>query len=325
MDVFEAAQALRAREVPFALATVVRRAPPVSARPGDKAVVTADGVLQGWIGGSCAHAAVVTTALRALADGAPRLLVLDPSPQTERRSGVDVFPMACHSGGTLEIYVEPFLPRPRLVLMGASPVAETLARLAAAVGYRVFVLDPVATRERFPDAGEIVADFTHASAFGGGGAGETFVLVTTMGHADEEALEAALAHAPRYVAVVASRRRFAEIRRTLVGRGVSAEALDRVKNPAGLDIGARLPEEIAASILAEIVRERRTPRLPLPDAGGRTGSALSRFATDPVCGMSVDREAPAAVSTRGGVAYFFCCEGCRTRFEADATGGALSA
>ncbi len=315
MDVLDAAQALRAREVPFALATVVRREPPVSARPGDKAVVTADGGLEGWVGGSCAHAAVVTTALQALADGAPRLLVLDPAPGAERRTGVDVFPMACHSGGTLEIYVEPFLPRPRLVLMGASPIAETLARLAAALSYRVFVVDPVASRERFPDAEALVADTRAPAAFGeGGGGGELFVLVTTMGHADEEALEVALSRAPRYVALVASRRRFAEIRRTLASRGVPADALDRIKNPAGLDLGARLPEEIAASVLAEIIRERRkTPK-------EERGSAPSRFVADPVCGMSVDREAPAAVSTRAGVVYYFCCDGCRARFEAEAAG-----
>ncbi|HEX7127545.1 MAG TPA: XdhC family protein, partial [Thermodesulfobacteriota bacterium] len=174
MDALDAAQALRGRGVPFALATVVRREPPVSARPGDRAVVSADGSLEGWVGGSCAHAAVVTTALRALADGTPRLLVLDPAPGAERRAGVEVFPMACHSGGTLEIYVEPFLPRPRLVLMGASPVAETLARLASAVGYRVFVLDPVATRERFPDAEALFADLHAEAPFG---PGETFVLV----------------------------------------------------------------------------------------------------------------------------------------------------
>ncbi|HEX7128083.1 MAG TPA: XdhC family protein, partial [Thermodesulfobacteriota bacterium] len=144
--------------------------------------------------------------------------------------------------------------------------------------------------------------------------GETFVLVTTMGHADEEALEAALARAPRYVGLVASRRRFAEVRRTLAARGVSTEALDRVRSPAGLDLGARAPEEIAVSVLAEIVQVRRREAADL-DAPERRGSALSRFVADPVCGMSVDRDAPAATATRGGVTYYFCCEGCRTRFE----------
>lgn len=316
-DVLDAAQALRAREVPFALATVVRREAPVSARPGDKAVIREDGTLEGWVGGSCAHAAVVTTALRTLADGAPRLLVLDPSPGDERRPAVDVFPMACHSGGALEIYVEPFLPRPRLVLMGASPIAETLARLGAAAGYRVFVLDAVATRERFPEAETLFPTFRAETAFG---PGETFVLVSTMGHADEEALEAALARAPRYVGLVASRRRFAEVRRVLEARGVPADALDRVRSPAGLDLGARLPEEIAVSVLAEIVRTRRMEARPRADAGP-PASARPQFVADPVCGMPVDTEAPAAVSVREGVTYYFCCEGCRTRFE----GGAVPA
>lgn len=310
MDVLDAAQTLRAGEVPFALATVVRREPPVSARTGDKAVIREEGSLEGFVGGSCAHAAVVTTALRALADGEPRLLVLDPSPGSERRPGVDVFPMACHSGGTLEIYVEPFLPRPRLVLMGASPVAETLCRLGAAVGYRTFVLDPSAAGERFPDAEGLFPDLRAEAPFGRGGA---FVLVSTMGHADEDALEAALARAPRYVALVASRRRFAEIRRTLAGRGVAPAALDQVRNPAGLDLGARRPEEIAVSVLAEVVQARRAPRA----TPSRSGSAPSPYATDPVCGMPVDREAPAAVARREGATYYFCCAGCRDRFEAE--------
>lgn len=312
-DAFDVAQTLRAGEVPFALATVVRREPPVSARAGDKAVIREDGSLEGWVGGSCAHAAVVTTALRALADGTPRLLVLDPSPASERRTGVDVFPMACHSGGTLEIYIEPFLPRPRLVLVGASPIAEALCRMGAAAGFRVLVLDPVAAPERFPDADAVLP---------GPGAepprtGEAFVLVSTMGHADEEALEAALASGPRYIGLVASRRRFAEIRRALVGRGVPPAALDRVRSPAGLDLGARRPEEIAVSVLAEVVRERRAGR-PAPAQGAApTGPGPARFATDPVCGMSVDTRAPAAVARRGEVTYYFCCAGCRDRFEAE--------
>jgi xanthine dehydrogenase accessory factor len=308
-DLLDLARELSRREVPFALATVVRREAPVSARPGDKAIVLGDGTLQGWVGGSCAHEAVVTTARRALGDGRPRLLVLDaaPEPGAPPRAGVEVFPMRCHSGGALEIYIEPQLPKPRLVLLGASPVAEALARLGKVVGYRVFVVDPEAPAERYADADGLFGDYGDAGPWGGS---ETFVLVGTMGRADEAALAAAVRHDPDYVAVVASTRRYGEVRRRLEEAGVPAAQLDRVKNPAGLDISAWLPEEIAVSVLAEIVQVRRRA-----SATGTGAQAEARdLAVDPVCGMTVDPASATITLERAGVRYAFCCAACRARF-----------
>ncbi len=323
-DPLRLAADLEARETPFALATVVRREPPISARPGDKAVITVDGTLTGWVGGSCAHSTVLNVALRSLADGRPRLLVLHPAPETERRPGVEVFPMSCHSGGALEIYVEPYLPAPRLVIMGASPIAEALAGLGTVLGYRVYVLDPSATTEQFPAADGVFPSYHPEGVWG---RGETFALVTTMGHFDEEALEAAIAETPDYLAVVASRRRFAEMRGDLMKKGVAAEALERVKNPAGLDIGARLAGEIAVSVLAEIIQERRSraaqPVAGAPSAGASSAGAPgveardASVATDPVCGMTVNRAAAPAVLEHGGTVYYFCCPRCKARFQED--------
>lgn len=310
-DLLRLAGDLKASETPFALATVVRREPPVLARPGDKAIIRADGTFTGWVGGSCAHGAVQSAALRAIADGRPRLLLLHPAPEADRRPGVEVFPMACHSGGVLEIYVEPYLPAPRLVIMGASPIAEALAGLGRVLGYQVYVLDPTATAEQFPTADGVFAGYRPEGVWG---RTETFVLVTTMGHFDEEALAAAIEERPDYLAVVASRRRFAEIRRVLARQGVPAEALERVRNPAGLDIGARLAGEIAVSVLAEIVQVRRSRAEALAGAAGRAAPDAP-VATDPVCGMTVDpAAAPASLEQRGTI-YYFCSPRCRERFR----------
>src|SRR5262249_18763060 len=166
-------------------------------------------------------------AKRALADGKPRLVSLSPDPARESRPGVSALPMGCGSGGTVDIYLEPILPAPRLVLHRDSPRVRALAQPRQAMGY-------------------IVASPADRPA-------RAHIIVATMGENDEDSLQAALDAQPVYLGVVASRKRFAQLRETLLGRGVAAEALDRVRNPAGLDIGARAPEELALSILAEIV------------------------------------------------------------------------
>ena len=139
-------------EEPFALATVVRRQAASSARQGDGALITAAGVFHGWLGGSCTQPTVVREALRAIADGSPRLIALSPEPAEDRRPGVLTFPMTCHSGGTVDIYLEPVLPPSRFLVFGVSPVARALSRVAAAMGFAVDAADPAAERAMFPEA-----------------------------------------------------------------------------------------------------------------------------------------------------------------------------
>jgi xanthine dehydrogenase accessory factor len=295
------------REEPFVLATVVRRQPASSSQQGDGALVTAAGDFHGWLGGSCTQPTVVREALSALADGMPRLIALSPDPSRDRRSGVLVFPMTCHSGGTVDIYLEPVLPPSRFLVFGVSPVARALSRLAAAMGFAVDVADPAAERAMFPEADRL---WTELQGLAPSRGVSPFAVVATMGERDEEAVLAALAAQPAYLAVVASGKRFAQIRESLLARGASAQALDRIKSPAGLDIGARTPEEIAVSILAEIVQVRRSKALP---------QALPSRAPehrDPVCGMTVEATSEAHRAEVGGVAYYFCCGGCRERFLA---------
>lgn len=308
-DVLMLAADLARREVPFVLATVVRREPASSARAGDMAVITADGEFHGWLGGSCTRPTVIREALRALADGRPTLLALSPRPDADRRAGVAVFPMTCHSGGTVDIAIEPMLPRPRLVVFGLSPVARALARLAGAMGYSVEAADPEADGDAFPGVERVWTGKPSAEKKPGGRA---FAVVATMGERDEEAILEAMALEPDYLGVIASAKRFSQIRETALARGASPEALDRVHSPAGFDIGAQTPEEIAVSILAEIVyASRKSPEEQQP-VDERAGAE----AIDPVCGMTVEIATAKHTAEVGGRAWYFCCGGCRDRFVA---------
>jgi xanthine dehydrogenase accessory factor len=311
-DLLTLAADLVRREEPFALATVVRRQAASSSQQGDGALITADGTFHGWLGGSCTQPTVVREALRAIADGRPRLIALSPDPGADRRPGVLVFPMTCHSGGTVDIYLEPVLPASRMLVFGVSPVARALARLARAAGFAVDAADPAADRSIFPEADRV---WTDLAGLGPPAGARTFAVVATMGERDEEATAAALAGDPAYLGVVASGKRFAQIRDTLRARGVADGALARAKNPAGLDIGAQTPEEIAVSILAEIVQVRRKLAAE-PAAAPGLPVAAPREGIDPVCGMKVAVAGARHTAEAAGRTWYFCCGGCRERFLA---------
>jgi xanthine dehydrogenase accessory factor len=288
---------LLGRGEPFALATVVRCEAPTSAKPGAKALVRADGSVTGWVGGACAEPVVVREALAALADGRPRLIGLlgEGARSIGRTAGMLEYPMTCHSGGTLEIYVEPHLPKPLLILVGHGPVIEALASFAAGAACSVLTLtaaDAAATLGR--------ADVARRAS----------VVVATHADSDEDALQRLLGTEAGYVSLVASRRRAAVIVDRLAERGVPHERLARLKAPAGLDIGAESPEEIAVSILAEIIQHRRTlkpsPALETP---------VAETSIDPICGMTVDVATAEYRSERAGRFVYFCCQHCQTTFD----------
>ena len=295
---------LRRQGQAFALATVVRCERPTSAKPGAKALIRPDGRMTGWVGGACAEPVVAREALAALRDGRPRLVVLvgeggrDPA----RTEGIVHFPMTCHSGGTLEIYVEPFLPKAQLVLVGHGPVIETLASLASTAGYQVAVV-----------RGDALAAALGDLALGP----DTSVVVATHGDFDEDALTRVLAAPVGYVSLVASRKRAGTIVETLRRRGVRAEQVDRLKAPAGLDIGAVTPEEIAVSILAEIIHTRHG-RKTEPESGSSGAiPAAATEARDPVCGMTVEVTSARHQSDWAGRPVYFCCLRCKESFDAD--------
>jgi xanthine dehydrogenase accessory factor len=313
-ELLQMAADLAQREEPFVLAVVVRRQPASSSQAGDMAVITAAGAFHGWLGGSCTQPTVVREARLALAARAPRLVVLAPDPELERRPGLTVFPMTCNSGGTVEIYLEPVLPAPRLVVFGVSPTARALARLGKAMGYSVVAVDPAAEADLFPGADQVITDLGRAPRLYAPSKGPRFAVVATLGERDEEAIRDALALAPTYLGVVASRRRFAQIRETLLTGGAKAAALDAIRNPAGVNIGATTPEEIALSILAEIIAMRRAEAADQdePEASGEAAVE----AIDPICGMSVAVAGARHTMEHAGQTWYFCCGGCRERFLA---------
>ncbi|HUA27727.1 MAG TPA: XdhC family protein [Streptosporangiaceae bacterium] len=294
--VLEQAAELTRRGQAFALATVVWRQGPSSGQQGSRAIITGEGEVRGWIGGACAEPVVIRQAQEVITNGEARLLLLGTPDQFGEAvpEGMTVIPIACQSEGALEVYIEPVLPAPHLVIVGRSPMAHTLADLARALGWRADLIDG--------------QDFTAAHADQ-----RSMVVVATQGHHDEEAVEQAALAKPAYLGLVGSHRRGTALLGYLAECGVPKDQLDRVRVPAGLDLGRVTHEEIAVAILAELVQLRASGALPRPAAVTKRAEE----ATDPVCGMTVTADASGRPLTRDGVTYYFCSAGCRQAFEQD--------
>jgi xanthine dehydrogenase accessory factor len=310
-DVLALANELSSRGEAYVLATVVWRRAPSSGKEGSTALVTPDRRVRGWLGGACAEPTVVREALKALEEGSPRLLFLGPPEElaARGREGVVTVPIACQSEGALEVYVEPVLPQPQLVVIGRSPGVATLAAMAGVLGWRTVVVDDGGVAEDYPDAGTVLTTLDLAPA---AVSERSFVVVATQGHYDEDALERALATPAAYVGLVASRKRADAVLGYLRDRGVPEESLARVHAPAGLDLGKIAHEEIAVAILAELVRERAAGEL---EAAASPAEIPTHEEIDPVCGMTVDVASARYRSVHDGVTYYFCSAGCLQRFE----------
>ncbi len=240
---------------PFALGTVVRTKAATSAKVGAKAVIRADGSMVGWVGGGCTLGAVRNAAREALGDGRARMIRVRPDEEAgPGEEGTDEYRNACASGGTVELFVEPILPRPSLIVAGASGTARALRALGRNAGFTVTAAALADDLEGMTEADETLAGFDLSQS---PRAATSFIVVATQGKRDREALEAALRCGAPYVAFIGSRKKAADLKEQLAARGVEAERLTALHAPAGLDIGAVTPEEIALSVLSEIVRERR--------------------------------------------------------------------
>lgn len=279
----------------YAVATVVWRQAPSSGQIGSRAYVTADGQVHGWIGGACAEPTVVREAQRVIRDGEPRLLYLGASDQLVLPEGMTAIPMSCQSEGALQIYIEPVHPPVHLVVVGRSPMAQTLAELARALGWRAELVDG--------------ADFTAADVDQ-----RSVVVVATQGHGDEDVVRHAASAMPAYVGLVASHKRGEAVLGYLAERGVPQHLLDRVRTPVGVDLGRTTHQEIAVSILAELVQVRAAGGLSVEPVRRELPLLTVADVVDPVCGMTVpadDAHFPAEVD---GTTYHFCCVGCRDAF-----------
>ena len=287
-DVFEESLELRARDEPFVLATVVAYKSPQSAKPGSRAIIRSDGSISGWVGGGCVQPIVLREAQQALKTGQPKLLSISPdASHADDWKGVESYRMTCEGGGSLEIYLEPFLPKPELMIVGDSPVAETVAQLGELLDFKV-IKDPGQIKE------------------------STYVVVATMGNGDEEGLLSVLGSRPKYFGLVASEKKSKALFEYAREHGYSDEQIARVKCPAGMALGGETMPEIALSVMAEIVKLRRASSEPAPS---RQLPVATAEAIDPICGMTVVTTNAKYTSEFEGRTIYFCCLRCKETFD----------
>ncbi|HVB34882.1 MAG TPA: XdhC family protein [Patescibacteria group bacterium] len=327
MDFFDRIAALRREGKPFALATVVARRAPVSAHLGDRAIVFADGRMEGFIGGACSREIIRKQALEAIKARCARLVSIRPDAGESAKPSAEhvVVPMTCVSEGAINVYVEPIVRPRRLIVAGATPVADALARLARSMDYDVArVVDRAEIRDIEREAMTLgmhvvaLEDFKKFLEEAGAAGADTAAVVASQGHYDERALELILKHGLPYTGLVASRKRGQSVQALL--RESGAPGAETIRIPAGIDLGARTPPEVALSILAEIVQSHPsgapTKAVEAPRAELAAEPAITS-ATDPVCGMQVEMATARHTATAGGVVYYFCCAGCRATFLKD--------
>ncbi|MEX0864962.1 MAG: XdhC family protein [Acidimicrobiia bacterium] len=293
-ELLELAADLSRRHQPFLTATVVWARGPSSGKRGSTAIIEPDGKVHGWIGGACAEPVVIREARDAMSDGKPRLLFMgteDDIASVVNRPDVTTVPISCTSEGAMEVFLEPILPQPHLVVVGGSPAVKTLMTLAETLDWRV---DLIGEDLALPQIGASSA-----------------IVIATQGHYDEPAVEAALATNAGYIGLVASHKRAETVLGYLRDRGVAADQLDRVVAPAGLDLGHIAHREIGVSIVAELVKRRASGELrgwPIP-------AERPHVAMDPVCNMEIVVATARWISEHDGETYYFCAPGCKAAFE----------
>jgi xanthine dehydrogenase accessory factor len=300
-DFFQQLDSLRTREEPFVLATVVAYKSPQSAKPGSKAIIKADGEMIGWVGGGCVQPIVLREAKQALQTGRPKLLTISPDEPRNDWNGVKSYRMSCEGGGSLEIYLEPFLPKPQLLIVGRSPVAQTISHLGRLLDFKVIVADPEA-----PDATDADLVLTDLSTVRDHINQDSFVVVATMGNGDEEGVLSVTGTRPRYLGLVASVKKSEALFDYARTNGATDEDIATFKCPAGIDLGGETLAEIALSVVAELVRVRRADVKEV---------ATTNVAVDPICGMTVDIENAKYTSVANNETIYFCCLRCKETFD----------
>lgn len=241
--------ALGDADAALVLATVIQAIPPTSGKVGNKALVSAEKIVEGWIGGGCSQSAVIRVAEQVLRSAKPCVIRVGPDQDWSEQESVIDFTSGCLSGGTLLIFVEPLFRNPTLSILGNSPVAQSLSVLAQNLGFSVTVVSPDIEPDSVADDVNLSIEFTDLDA--------DFVVIATQGRHDRAALNAAIESSANYIAMIASKKKFIGLTERLANAGVSSRNLERIRNPAGIDISAVTPQEIALSILAELVQERR--------------------------------------------------------------------
>jgi xanthine dehydrogenase accessory factor len=315
-DYLEKVQELSRRNEPFALAVVVRREEPSSGKAGDKAVINRSGEILGWVGGGCVKAIIIKEAMDAIRSGESRLVRIGKHLKEEKKHGIMEYKMTCQSEGLVEVFIEPVLPAPHLVVVGKSAIARALVKLAKATGYRVTAMATDVKPSTFEGVDELVTriswETVKANAL-------TCIVVATQGEDDEKALELAVKQPHQYLGFVASHKKKKAVMSYLTDMGTESSKVDAIKSPAGLNIQAKKPEEVAVSILAEIIQVRNSNQIPhvVNPMSDTTEAAPAKFYINPVCGVPVDVAHPKHVVEYEGENVYFCCDGCKVKFDAD--------
>jgi xanthine dehydrogenase accessory factor len=322
-EIYELATDLITQGEPFATVTVVRNEAPSSGKTGDKAIVNKTGVLKGWVGGGCVYSIVLKEVTEALEDGKPRLVRVSPTPQSDPPRGVKEYKMTCYSGGEVDLYIEPVMPKPHLVIIGKSIIGRALLKAARAIDFRLTVINEEANAEVFPEADQHQSSFDLSTIpFNQ----HTFIVVATQGDNDERGLQTALSAPCRYVGFIASHKKRDAVFANLLNLGCAQEQLEQVHAPAGIDINGKTPQEVAISILAEIIKEYRsktvrpdmfkapgTPALHTPEEADNRPQII----TNPVCGMPISLGMAKYIVEQNGAPLYFCCDGCKTKYDAE--------
>jgi len=305
------ARALMEGGRPFATAHITRRTQPTSGKPGDKAIITADSEIHGWIGGGCTRGIVLKEALASMEDRKPRLVRIGKT-AAKSETYIKTYAMTCQSGGEVEVYIEPNLPQPSITIFGTSHIAMALAKLSKAMDYTVSVVMSNVDKSVFPEADHFCTLQDYQVQEGGQ---SQYVIVCTQGEYDAAALMAAIETDPPYLAFVASRLKANAIYSEVRNMGVSFDQLKGIKSPAGIDINAKTPEEVAISILAEIIEDFRSTKI----HGQATGASDIKLSDDyymnPVCKIPIQKSTAKHVLDYKGEQVYFCCDGCKVSFE----------
>ena len=290
---------------------VVNRVAPSSGKPGDKAIILPDGTMTGWIGGGCTRGIILKEALLAIRQGKPRLVNISPGAENDpTRVGVVTYNMTCQSGGSVDVYIEPVLPKPQILVLGRSHIGMALLRIGKAAGYSVIVQATDADKITFPEADKVIdsskLDMNLISE-------DTFIVCCTQGENDDVMLKQAIESGARYVSFVSSVKKANSIYNSLKKQGVKVTDLARVKTPAGLNINAKLPEEVAISILAEIISKLREEKKEESNSASQLN--MDEYFINPVCNIPIQKSTAKHIINHKGKDYFFCCDGCTESFK----------
>ena len=309
----EKAKLLNQNNEAYAMAFIIRRLIPSSGKPGDKAIITKEGHIHGWIGGGCTRGIVLKEALLSLKEGKPRTVSISPSAKNNLPDHIKTYTMTCQSGGEVDIYIEPVLPKPHIVIFGVSHIGMALSKIAKSMDYEVSAISNKVDKNLFPDADHLI-DLKDVENKPLGK--NAYVVVCTQGEGDTEALFKAAEMNPSYLSFVASRKKANAIFSELRDKGLNFDQLKKIKTPAGLDIGAKLPEEVAISILAQIIQDLRSiPKVTEPKKEEPLIIDNDDFYINPVCQIPVQKSTAKHVLQYKEEKVYFCCDGCKVSFE----------